>query len=407
MATTSAHPQPPPVERLARSPAVARAVEWLERNAAWVTAEQVRITEIPAPTFHEAERAAYLKEFFLGLGLETEIDAVGNVIATRPGREGSADDVVLVSAHIDTVFPPGTEITVRREGSRIYAPGISDNGTGVASLMALARAVEEAGLRTRRTVIFAANVAEEGEGNLLGMRQLVQTLRPRLAAVLVVDGSSTDHVTTRALASRRLEVVVTGPGGHSWSDFGMPNPIHALSRALARFAATRVPEDPRTSFNVGLVSGGTSVNSVPDRATAKVDIRSVSEREMDRLEAALREAVRAGVEEESAAARIRRGSLHWELRQLGARPGGELAADSELMAAVRAVDRYLGQTSRLERSSTDANVPLSLGIPAVTMGGGGQGGAAHSLGEWYNPTGREYGLKRLLLMLAAVAGAEE
>lgn len=404
MATASAQPQMPTVERLARLPGVARALAWLEHNAEWVTAEQVRITAIPAPTFHEAERAAHLRELFAGFGLETEIDAVGNVIATRPGRE---EGIVLVAAHIDTVFPPDTNTAARREGQRIYAPGISDNGTGVASLVALARAVSEAGIRTRRTVLFAGNVGEEGEGNLLGIRQLVQTLRPRLRAVIVIDGSSTDHVTTMALASKRFEVVVTGPGGHSWSDFGQPNPIHALSRALARFARTRVPEEPRTSFNVGLISGGTSVNSIPARATAKVDIRSVSEWEIDRLEEALREAVRAGVEEENSAARTRRGALGWEVNVVGTRPGGELPADSELLAAVRAVDRYLGQATRTERSSTDANVPLSLGIPAVTLGGGGQGGGAHSLAEWYDPTGREYGLKRLLLILAAVAGVEE
>lgn len=404
MATASAQPQMPPVERLARLPGVARALAWLEHNAEWVTAEQVRITAIPAPTFHEAERAAALRELFAGLGLDAEIDAVGNVVATRPGRE---EGIVLVAAHIDTVFPPETNTAARREGQRIYAPGISDNGTGVASLVALARAVSEAGIRTRRTVLFAGNVGEEGEGNLLGIRQLVQTLRPRLEAVIVIDGSSTDHVTTMALASRRFEVSVTGPGGHSWSDFGQPNPIHALSRALARFARTRVPEEPRTSFNVGLISGGTSVNSIPARAAAKVDIRSVSEREIDRLEDALREAVRAGVDEENSAARTRRGALGWEVNVVGTRPGGELPADSELLAAVRAVDRYLGQATRTERSSTDANVPLSLGIPAVTLGGGGQGGGAHSLAEWYDPTGREYGLKRLLLILAAVAGAEE
>jgi tripeptide aminopeptidase len=404
MATASAQPQMPTIERLARQPAVARALVWLERHSDWVTAEQVRLTEIPAPTFHEAERAAHLRELFTGFGLETEIDAVGNIIATRPGRE---EGIVLVAAHIDTVFPPGTEIAVRREGQRIFAPGISDNGTGVASLVALARAISEAGIRTRRTVLFAGNVGEEGEGNLLGIRQLVQTLRPRLAAVIVIDGSSTDHVTTMALASKRFEIVVTGPGGHSWSDFGQPNPIHALSRALARFARTRVPEEPRTSFNVGLISGGTSVNSIPAHATAKVDIRSVSEREIDRLEEELREAVRAGVEEENSAARTRRGALGWGVNVVGTRPGGELAANSELLAAVRAVDRYLGQATRTERSSTDANVPLALGIPAITLGGGGQGGGAHSLAEWYDPTGREYGLKRLLLILAAVAGVEE
>jgi acetylornithine deacetylase/succinyl-diaminopimelate desuccinylase-like protein len=216
-----------------------------------------------------------------------------------------------------------------------------------------------------------------------------------------------------ALASRRIEAAVDGPGGHSWADFGLPNPIHALSRGVARFVKVKVPENPRTSFNVGLVEGGTSINSIPHHAAIKVDLRSEADAELDRLENALREAMQAGIEEEMAAAR-ERGAVHsneenlkLKVSVIGARPGGDLPADSFLLEAVRSADKVVGQRSRLERSSTDANIPLSMGIPAIALGGGGRGGAAHSLNEWYDPEGRETGLKRILLTLLAVAGVEE
>ncbi|MBI3484064.1 MAG: peptidase dimerization domain-containing protein, partial [Acidobacteria bacterium] len=231
--------------------------------------------------------------------------------------------------------------------------------------------------------------------------------------VIAVDGASSEHITNMGLASRRIEAAVEGPGGHSWADFGLPNPIHALGRGIARFVKVKVPESPRTSFNVGLIEGGTSVNSIPHHATIKVDLRSESDAELDRLENALREALQAGIEEEMAAAR-ERGAVHnsaeilkLKVSVIGARPGGELPADSFLLEAVRSADRYVGQRSRLERSSTDANIPLSQGIPAIALGGGGRGGGAHSLNEWYEPNGRETGLKRILLTLLAVAGVEE
>ncbi len=401
MATAPTRSLPDTASQLASQAGVRRVLEWLERNTDWVTEQHIRIVEIPAPTFHEAARARFLAAVFEEFGLRVSTDGVGNVIGERPGE---STEVVLLTAHLDTVFDDINEIKVREQGARLYAPGITDNGAGLATLLALARALHEAKLRTQRTIVFAANVGEEGEGNLLGMRQLVQTYRPRLHAVISVDGASTDHIISKALASKRLEVVVSGPGGHSWSDFGMPNPIHALARGVARFAKIRVPEKPRTSINVGEIRGGTSVNSIPSRASIKVDIRSESEAEIERLERALREAIQAGVEEEAAQARVNDVRLAIEVRELGVRPGGELPEDSFLLAAALSADRFLGNHSRLERSSTDANVPLALGIPAITLGGGGQGGGAHSLNEWYDPAGREFGLKRVLLTLLLIAG---
>jgi acetylornithine deacetylase/succinyl-diaminopimelate desuccinylase-like protein len=288
------------------------------------------------------------------------------------------------------------------------APGISDNGSGLAALLALASAVQFAHLQPQRTILFVGDVGEEGEGNLRGMRALVDTYRGKLKAIVVLDGSGTDHVTTKALASRRLEALITGPGGHSWSDFGMPNPINALVRGSVRFINTKVPASPRTTFNIGQIEGGTSVNSVPYEARLKVDIRSESEDELTRLESALRECIAAGVRDEMDSARDRsKGKLDWKVELLGSRPGGELAQDSPLLAALRAADEFVGNQSRIERSSTDANIPLSLGIDAISIGAGGSGGGAHSLQEWYDSAGREAGLKRALLTLLGVSGVAE
>jgi tripeptide aminopeptidase len=240
------------------------------------------------------------------------------------------------------------------------------------------------------------------------MRAVVDAYKPRLRAVIVLDGSATDHVTTKALASRRLEAVITGPGGHSWSDFGMPNPINALVRGSVRFINTKVPTTPRTTLNLGQIEGGTSVNSIPFEAKLKVDIRSESEDELLRLESALRECIAAGVRDETESSRDRsKGKLEWKVDLLGSRPGGELSADSPLLAALRAADDYVANQSRVERSSTDANIPLSQGIDAISIGAGGNGGGAHSLQEWYEPTGREMGLKRALLTLLGVSGVVE
>jgi acetylornithine deacetylase/succinyl-diaminopimelate desuccinylase-like protein len=301
-------------------------------------------------------------------------------------------------------------VKVQRDGRTLRAPGISDNGAGLAAVVCLARALHESRVPTRATLVLAANTGEEGEGNLRGMRKLVEVYRPRLRAVIAVDGAAVDHVTTMALASRRLEISITGPGGHSWADFGMPNPIHALARGVARFVQVKVPSSPRTTFNVGRIEGGTSVNTIADRVLVKVDMRSESDAELERLEIALRRAVEAGVDEEMAAAREAGhggdARLEIQYRTLGNRPGGQLAGDAPLLAAIEQADRYLENRSHPERSSTDANIPLSLGIPAIAVGGGGRAGGAHSLGEWYDPTGRELGVKRILLTALGVAGVE-
>jgi acetylornithine deacetylase/succinyl-diaminopimelate desuccinylase-like protein len=396
-------PQAPKVSDNAR---VRTALDWFARNVAWVNSQQARLTEIPAPPFQENRRAAAVKELFTEIGLAVQTDKTGNVIAELRGT--NEKEIVVVGAHLDTVFPAGTDVKIRQEGSRVLAPGISDNGAGLAALLALARAVHSAQIKPQRTILFVADVGEEGEGNLRGMRAVVEAYRSKLKAVIVLDGSATDYVTTKALASRRLEAVITGPGGHSWSDFGMPNPINALVRGSVRFINTKVPGSPRTTFNIGQIEGGTSVNSIPFEARIKVDVRSESEDELTRLEAALRECIAAGVRDEMESARDRsKGKLEWKVELLGSRPGGELSADSPLLAALRAADEFIGNQSRTERSSTDANIPLSLGIDAISIGAGGSGGGAHSLQEWYDPAGREAGLQRALLTILGVSGIGE
>jgi len=410
MPVRSAAPSPAqrhaPVSRLTENSQVRAALDWFHSNLSWINDEQARLTEIPAPPFQEGPRGEAVKKVLAESGVTTATDKVGDVVGELPGTVES--EIVLVTAHLDTVFPAGTSVKVRHEGSRMLAPGISDNGTGIAALVALARALQFARVKPQRTILFAGNVGEEGEGNLRGMRELVETYRAKLKAVIVLDGSGTDHVTTKALASRRLEATITGPGGHSWSDFGMPNPVNALIRGSARFINTKVPSNPRTTFNIGQIEGGTSVNSVPFDARIKVDIRSENEEELGRLENALRESIAAGVRDEMESPRDRsKGTLEWKVELLGSRPGGELRNDSRLLAALRAADESVGNQSRLERSSTDANIPLALGIDAISIGAGGSGGGAHSLQEWYDPAGREAGLKRALLTVLGVSGIAE
>jgi len=382
---------------------VREALGWFAKNLGWINEQQARLTEIPAPPFQEAQRAAAFKELLSAAGLSVQLDATGNVIGELRGI--NEKEVVVLSAHLDTVFPAGTDVKIRHDGNHLLAPGVSDNGTGLAALAAIARAMHEAQIKPQRTILFVADVGEEGEGNLRGMRALVDAYHARLKAVIVLDGAGTDHVTTIALASRRLEVVIKGPGGHSWSDFGMPNPINALVRGSVRFINTKIPTVPRTTFNLGQIEGGTSVNSIPYEARLKVDVRSESENELARLETALRDCMAAGVRDEMQASRDRsKGRLEWKVELLGSRPGGELAAASPLLAALRAADAIVENESRIERSSTDANIPLSQGIDAISIGAGGNGGGAHSLQEWYDPAGRELGLKRALLTLLGVAG---
>jgi tripeptide aminopeptidase len=404
MVTLSARTTDDTIEKLAVAPDCARGLDWIGKNADWITQQQIQLTEIPAPEFSEAHRAEFVKKLFEYTGLKVRMDKTGNVIAERPGSDSKS--VILLAAHLDTVFPASTDVRVKREGNRLNAPGIADNGAGLAALVGMARALSESRIRTTKTIVLAADVGEEGEGNLRGIRALVEGYSGRLAAVIAVDGASMEHITTQGIASQRVEVEISGPGGHSWSDFGAPNPITALSRAIVKFSSVPVPENPRSSYNFGVIEGGTSVNSIPAGASVKVDLRSEQETQVRLMEVALKEAVQSGVKEENAAARANSESLKANFRSLGVRPSGKLPDNSALLDTIRSVDTFLGSRSRLESSSTDANIPLSLNIPAVSIGGGGKGGGSHTPAEWYDATGREVGLKRIFLITVALAGAQ-
>jgi tripeptide aminopeptidase len=413
MATFPANPTEISISKLADEPRCAAGLKWIEKSASWVTDQQIRLTEIPAPEFEEAARGRALASIFEAHGLTTRTDAAGSAIGERAGSDSKT--IVLVAAHLDTVFPAGTDVRVKRDGKRLIAPGISDNGAGLGALVGLARALAESRMETNAKIVLAGDVGEEGEGNLRGIRKLVETYGSRLSAVIALDGPSISHITTQAIASRRFEISITGPGGHSWSDFGQPNPIMALARGIVKFSAVKIPEEPRASYNFGLVEGGTSINSIPSRAAVKVDLRSEGAAELNQLEKFLRESMLAGMREEVEAAQHEQplnrtaGSpnqkrMAIDFKLLGERPAGKLADTSPLVATVRNVDQFLGNRSQLESSSTDANIPLSLGIPAIAIGGGGRGGGTHTTEEWFDPSGRELGLKRLYLTVVALAG---
>lgn len=393
-------------------PKIRSAFSWFRAQELQFCRWQLDISGIPAPPFGEAARGEWLSQRFRDLALDdVQTDEVGNTF----GRlTGTSRQCIVISAHVDTVFPAGTPLNVRQQGSRLHGPGVSDNGAGIAAMLATAAVLRATQIRPTLSVVFVGNVGEEGEGDLRGMRHIFSHSQYKdfIQYTLVLDGAGTDTLVAEALGSRRFEVVVRGPGGHSWSDFGAPNPILVLGRAMNAFAQTPLPQSPKTTFNVGVIRGGTSVNSIPESASMRVDIRSTSMAEMERLEAALRLALDRAVEEESLVTEkrlpVRRAcGLTYEVIPIGNRPAGELDPNARILPVVRAVDAHLGNVSQVQRASTDANIPLSLGREALAIGGGGTGGGAHTLHEWFDCVGRDLGLKRILLTLLTLAGVAE
>jgi len=381
-------------------------LQWFTREKQWINDIHLQICRVPAPTFLEQQRAEWMVAQFRNLGWETHIDRAGNVVAMPDAH--AQGPYVAVTAHLDTVLAPRVKEDIRVEpDGRFRGPGISDNGAGLAALLAIARALKvcppvEA---WHADLLLVANVGEEGEGNLSGMRHLCKQspLGKKIGAFLVLDGASTEHITNRALGSRRFEVTFTGPGGHSWSDYGVGNPVHALSRAISQFSDARLDGPPRSSgsikssINVGFIEGGASVNAIPPLARAKMDIRSESNEKMDELVDSLTAAIERALEIENQ--RATGGKVAVKIREIGSRPAANLAEHSPILSYLRAVDSHLGIRSHLDCASTDANIPMSLGIPAISIGAGGQGGGAHSAQEWFKPEGRDLGLKRILLTL--------
>ena len=395
------------VARVAELRRVHEVFAWFRSHVRDLEEFQLQVTAVPAPPWGEEARSRWLAERFTVMGLsEVHRDELGNVFGIRPGTDGAAPFIAL-SAHIDTVFPPDTPIVVRRDNDKLYGPGISDNASGITALLGIAGALEAAGVTNTAPLLFIGNVGEEGEGDLRGMRYIFQQPRwsSTIASLIVVDGAGTDTIIAEGLGSRRYEVTVRGQGGHSWSDFGVANPIVALARVIDRFTRTPVPVSPKTTFNVGTVHGGTSVNSIPEIATMRVDTRSASVEELDRLERALHDAVVHVIPEITG--RKKQELLSAEVRIIGNRPAADLPSESQLLKTIRAVDAHLANTARIQRASTDANIPLSLGREAIAIGAGGSGGGAHTIHEWYDPAGRDLGLKRILLLTLALAGVAE
>jgi tripeptide aminopeptidase len=396
------------IARIAEMRAAHAALLYLHNQEMEFRRWQRELTEIAAPPFGEASRSRWLAERFESLGLEeVHQDEIGNVFGLL--RTAKEAPLIAVSAHLDTVFPLGTELQTREEGERLFGPGISDNSAGVTALLATASALKKADLRLGASIVFIGNVGEEGEGDLRGMRHVFAS-RPwkeAISSLLVIDGAGTDTYVTQALGSRRFEITFRAPGGHSWSDFGTPNPIVLLARALARFSEVAVPESPRTTFNIGVIHGGTSVNSIPESATARVDLRSASGEELQKLESRLRECINEAWAEVPLAFRAGEPKVRFAIECIGDRPAATLSSGAQILKIVRAVDAHLRIRSIARLASTDANIPLALGKEATTIGAGGDGGGAHTLREWFDCTNRDLGLKRILLILLALTGVHE
>ncbi|HEY3740911.1 MAG TPA: M20/M25/M40 family metallo-hydrolase [Bryobacteraceae bacterium] len=402
------------VAELAASAPLRDCLTWFYRERQWIAERHLQLSRIPAPTFFEQRRAEWVAGEFKALGCDAKLDRAGNVLATLDAS--APGPYVALTAHLDTVLAPrrDDEIAVSQDG-RMHGPGVSDNGAGLSALLAVAAAIKACpDLEERlRNILFVANVGEEGEGNLSGMRYLCRASpqSPKISSFLVLDGPNVDHITTRALASRRYEIIYSGPGGHSWSDYGIANPVHALARAITIFSEQQAVNQasPRSSYNFGVMEGGTSINSIPTEARAKVDLRSESASRLEELVHLLAGCVERSldVENERAAGRSSSsaGRVTAKLREIGSRPGGELSEDSLFFKTLRAVDAHLGIRAQVECASTDANIPLSLGLPAMSIGAGGLGGGAHTPAEWFHPEGRHVGLQRIVLTLAMAASA--
>lgn len=389
------------IRELASADSYRQAARVFHDERKWVDERHLQICRVPALTFREQERAVLMQELWADLGLRSELDEAGNVIAPMVWNPGAP--FIAVSAHLDTTLAPrqASDIYVSPDGS-FQGPGVVDNGVGLAALIALARALREGppAQIPRRNVLLVANVAEEGEGNLFGMKRLVHgsPWSSRIAEYLILDGASTAHVTVEALGSRRFEVLIEGRGGHSWNDFGRANPVHALARATAALSDLELPRSPRATLTVTMIEGGSGVNSIASSAKAKVDIRSRSNAGIEQVVGAMEDAIRQAVEQENRRSSDRISA--YKIREIGRRPAASRSASNVLIDSLRTADAYLGIRSRLDCASTDANVPLAAGLPAAAIGAGGRGGDAHAPTEWYHPEGRPLALERILLVIA-------
>lgn len=402
-------PREPAVAAIMASAAYGKAIATLEREHDRTVSDIVTLTEIPSPPFGERVRADAYLEMLRAHGLaEVQADGVGNVMGLRPGRE--TGPLVVVAAHLDTVFPAGTDVRVRREGTRLFAPGVGDDSRSLAVLLAFVRALDTAGIRTKRPILFVGDVGEEGPGDLRGMRHLFRAgpFAGKIGDFITVDSPDMDGVVVRGVGSKRYRVTFRGPGGHSYGAFGLVNPMQAMAQTVMELGRTAVPADPRTTYCASVVGGGTSVNAIPDAVWLEVDLRSQDPQELARLEARFLRIVEAAVDAENHARSVREGEVKAEVALTGDRPAG--ATDHACPLARYAADAIAahGFTPRLSASSTDANIAMSLGIPAIKIGSGGTGGRGHSLEEWIDVEEKASvrGMAAGLVTLLAIAGME-
>ena len=382
----------------------------LRADNAWTVQQQRTICEVPAPPFKEAARAAEFRRRLEALGLRSRIDSIGNVIAERRTPAPAAGPVIVLAGHLDTVFPEGTDVKVREEagGMRLRGPGIADNCRGLAVVLAVARAYQRANPSHAGRVLFVGNVGEEGPGNLRGVRHLLEKeLKGQVVYFVAVDGAGLNFA-SRAVGSNRYRVAYKGPGGHSWGAFGIPNPVHALGRAIAKISDIQVPTTPKTTFNVGVINGGTSVNSIAFEAAMEIDMRSESVEALRNVDAAIRRALQAALDEENArweGSRASRARITLEIDTIGIRPTGAQNDSARIVQVAIQAGRTLGFTATPSASSTDANMAIAMGIPGIAIDGGGRDDGAHSLGEWYEdgPSGW-LGPQWAALIVARLAG---
>jgi acetylornithine deacetylase/succinyl-diaminopimelate desuccinylase-like protein len=403
-------PENAPIASLMASPAWRQALATLKAEHDRTVQDIVTLTEIPSPPFKEEARAKAYLDMLRAHGLEdVEMDAIGNVMGLRRGTGNGP--LLVVAAHLDTVFPAGTDVKVRREGTKLYAPGVGDDTRSLAVLLAWMRAMNAAGFRTQSDILFVGDVGEEGLGDLRGVRHLFKEgkYRDRIKAFITVDSPELDRIVVGGIGSRRYRVTFRGPGGHSFGAFGIVNPMTAMAQAMTALARTRVPTKPRTTYAVTVVGGGTSINAIPNEVWMDVDMRSQSAEELARLEARFKAVVQQAVDDENNAADTRNGVIAAELKLVGDRPAGQTDMASELVRLATAAVTAHGFTPIHEFSSTDANVPMSLGIPAIKLGSGGTSGRAHSLDEWIDvePVESLRGMAAGLATVLAVAGVAE
>jgi tripeptide aminopeptidase len=367
-----------------------------------VVGTQIALSEIPAPTGAEELRGASVAARFRALGLDdVRTDDVGNVTGLRRGATNDAP--VLVCAHLDTVFPMDTTVAVARDGRQLAGPGIVDNSRGLAAMLALAETIDGTSLRTRRPILFAATVGEEGAGDLRGAKHLFAQLERAPAACIALDGAGDDRIVHRALGARRYRVTFQGAGGHSWASFGVPNPVHAAGAAAAKLASLALPRVPRTTLSVCRIGGGISVNAIPEEAWLEIDLRSSCSTTLDGCAAEIQQCMRAAAREENVRRSPGTSPLTFTLTTIGHRPCGELPREHPLVRAAAAATFAIGRTPELVTASTDANVPISLGVPAIAIGAGGKGGGVHTPSEWYDNTDGTLGVARALTVVMAAA----